>query len=79
MLACGWIVAWIVLFGFAYIGRGWLAWVGALAVLFLAWYLCGIDTPMLFTPLLLTSILLAVVTGFPPLRRALFARALLPP
>lgn len=78
MLACGWIVAWIVLFGFAYIGRGWLAWVGALAVLFLTWYLGGIDTPMLFTPLLLASILLAAVTGFPPLRCALFARSLLP-
>jgi acyl-CoA dehydrogenase len=78
MLACGWIVALIVLFGFAYAGRGWLAWVGALAVLFLTWYACGIDTPMLFTPLLLGSILLAFVTGFAPLRRALFAHSLLP-
>ena len=78
MLACGWIIALIVLFGLAYVGRGWLAWVAALAVLFLTWYLHGIDTPMLFTPLLLASILVAVVTGFAPLRRALFARSLLP-
>jgi acyl-CoA dehydrogenase len=78
MLACGLIVALIVLFGFAYVGRGWLAWVSALAVLFLTWYLLGIDTPMLFTPLLLASLLVAVVTGFAPLRRALFARSLLP-
>ncbi len=78
MLACGWVIALIVLLGLAYVGRGWLAWVGALSVLFLTWYLCGIDTPMLFTPLLLASMLLAVVTGFAPLRRALFARALLP-
>jgi acyl-CoA dehydrogenase len=78
MLVCGWIVALLVLFGFAYVGRGWLAWVGALAVLFLTWYLTGIDTPILFTPLLLGAILLAIVTGFAPLRRLLFARALLP-
>ena len=78
MLACGCVIALIALLGLAYVGRGWLAWVGALAVLFLTWYLCGIDTPMLFTPLLLASLLLAVVTGFAPLRRLLFARSLLP-
>ena len=78
MLACGCVIALIALLGLAYVGRGWLAWVGALVVLFLTWYLCGIDTPMLFTPLLLASLLLAVVTGFAPLRRLLFARSLLP-
>ncbi|GAB2588194.1 acyl-CoA dehydrogenase [Dyella jejuensis] len=78
MLACGWIVALIVLFGLAYAGRGWLAWVSALAVLFLTWYLSGIDSPQLFTPLLLACVLLAAVTGIVPLRRALFARSLLP-
>ena len=78
MLALGIIVALIVFFGLAYIGRGWLAWVGALAVLFATWAIRGIDTPLLFTTLLLASVLLALVTGIVPLRKVLFARALLP-
>jgi len=78
MLLIGWIVALAVFFGFAFVGRGWLAWVLALAVLFLTWLLRGVDSPALFYALLIAAALVALVTGFPPLRRALFARSLLP-
>jgi acyl-CoA dehydrogenase len=78
MLLIGWIVALIVFFGFAFAGRGWLAWVSALAVLFLTWIARGVDSPLLLYGLLFVAALVALVTGWPPLRRALFARALLP-
>ncbi|WP_426270811.1 acyl-CoA dehydrogenase [Dyella kyungheensis] len=78
MLLLGWIVALVVFFGFAFAGRGWLAWVLALAVLFLTWMVRGVDSPLLLYGLLIATALVALVTGWPPLRRALFARTLLP-
>ncbi|WP_019465248.1 acyl-CoA dehydrogenase [Dyella japonica] len=78
MLLTGWIVALTVFLGFAFAGRGWLAWVLGLAVLFLTWMTCGVDSPLLLYGLLFASALVALATGFVPLRRALFARSLLP-
>ena len=78
MLLLGWIVALVVFFGFAFAGRGWLAWVLALAVLFLTWMVRGVDSPLLLYGLLIATALVALVTGWPPLRRARFARTLLP-
>jgi acyl-CoA dehydrogenase len=78
MAALGCIIALIVLLGFAYVGRGWLAWVAAVVVLLLTWVVCGIDSPNLFTLCLLCGIFAAIVTGIAPLRRLLLARALLP-
>lgn len=78
MLLIGWIVALAVFLGFAFAGRGWLAWVLALAVLFLTWIVRGVDSPLLLYGLLFAAALVALVTGFAPLRRALFARSLLP-
>ncbi len=78
MLACGWVIALIVLLGLAYVGRGWLAWVGALSVLFLTWYLCGIDTRCCSRRCCWHPCFLQWSRVFAPLRRALFARALLP-
>ncbi|MGC1548578.1 MAG: acyl-CoA dehydrogenase [Rhodanobacter sp.] len=78
MLLSGCVIALIVLFGLAYVGRGWLAWVAALAVLFLTWLVRGVESPTLFASLLLIAAVIAIITGFAPLRRALFARALLP-
>jgi len=78
MLLIGWIVALAVFFGFAFVGRGWLAWVLALAVLFLTWIVRGVQSPLLLYGLLFAAALVALVTGFAPLRRALFARRLLP-
>lgn len=78
MLLIGWIVALAVFLGFAFVGRGWLAWVLALAVLFLTWIVRGVQSPLLLYGLLFAAALVALVTGFAPLRRALFARRLLP-
>jgi len=78
MLLIGWIAALVVFLGFAFVGRGWLAWVLALGVLFLTWIVRGVDSPLLLYGLLSATALVALVTGLPPLRRALFARALLP-
>lgn len=78
LIATGIILAIAVLFGFAIGGRGWQAWVAALVVLFVTWASAGIDSPVPFTLLLLLAIVLAVVTGVPPLRRMLFAKRLMP-
>ena len=78
MLLPGIIVAVVVLFALAFAGRGWLAWVVALAVLFASVWLRGIHAPWLFYPLLVIAAVLAVATGFAPLRRALLADRLMP-
>lgn len=74
----GCLVALIMLLGFAYAGRGWLAWVVAVLELLIAWVAHGIDSPRLFAGVMLAAVVLALLTGWAPLRRALFARALLP-
>ena len=78
MVFIGWIVALAVFLGFAFAGRGWLAWVLALAVLFATWIVRGVQSPLLLYGLLAVWALVSPVTGFAPLRRLLFARALLP-
>lgn len=78
MLLTGWIVALLVFLGLAFAGRGWLAWVLGVAVLLVTWVVRGVDSPLLLYAVLLAAALVALVTGFRPLRRALFARPLLP-
>lgn len=78
MLIAGLLVALLLLWGFAFAGRGWLAWVAAAVALFATWIVRGVASPLLLYGLLFATALVALVTGFPPLRRALFARALLP-
>jgi acyl-CoA dehydrogenase len=78
MLFAGIVIALLVLLGFAFVGRGWLAWVGAAAILFATWAACGIGTPGVFWALLAIAAVLALASGWPPLRRALFAGALMP-
>ncbi|WP_243049923.1 acyl-CoA dehydrogenase [Dyella sp. RRB7] len=78
MLLIGLLVALIVLLGFAFMGRGWLAWVSAVAVLFATGAVLGVTSPYLIYGLLCLLGLVALATGWAPLRRALFARALLP-
>ncbi|MBB6184399.1 acyl-CoA dehydrogenase [Oleiagrimonas soli] len=78
MLLAGILIALIVLFAFAIGGRGWQAWTAALTVLFLTWLVHGVASPVLFGFLLLLTVALALVTGFAPLRRALFAKSLMP-
>jgi len=78
MLITGLLVALMLLLGFAFVGRGWLAWVAAATALFITWVIRGVDSPLLLYGLLFATALLALATGFPPLRRALLTSALLP-
>lgn len=78
MLWAALVVAMLVLLGFAMYCRGWLAWTGALAVLFAAWWLQGVETQVLFVSLLVLAVLLALFTGFAPLRRRVLADRLMP-
>ncbi len=72
------IVAVVVALALAFAGRGWLAWVAGLTVLFAGWATTGPAAPIPFGILLGVAVVLAVVSGFPPLRRCLFARSLMP-
>ncbi|NII11965.1 acyl-CoA dehydrogenase [Oleiagrimonas sp. C23AA] len=76
LLIC--LIALIVLLGLAFIGRGWLAWVSASAILLAGTWLTGIEWPAAFTLCLAAWSVLALITGWRPLRRALFAQALMP-
>ena len=78
MLIIGLLVALLLLLGFAFAGRGWMAWVTAAAALLLAWAVRGVASLLLLYGLLFATALVALATGFPPLRRLLFAHALLP-
>jgi len=78
LIIIGLLVALLLLLGFAFAGRGWMAWVTAAAALLLAWAVRGVASPLLLYGLLFATALVALATGFPPLRRLLFAHALLP-
>lgn len=78
MWIAGIIIAIAVALALTFSGRGWLAWVVGLAILFATWvgYVRGTPDPLL--TLLAIAVALALVTGWPPLRRLLFAAALMP-
>ncbi|WP_114240667.1 acyl-CoA dehydrogenase [Dyella sp. C9] len=78
MLWFGCLLALFALLALAFIGRGWLAWVTAAAVLLVALAVDGAASPHLIYGLLFVVALVALVTGSPTIRRTLFARALLP-
>ncbi|HET7300266.1 MAG TPA: acyl-CoA dehydrogenase [Oleiagrimonas sp.] len=78
MWIAGIIVALAVAIALTFIGRGWLAWVVALAVLFAAGAAAGAAGSPAFIVLLVVAASLALITGWPPLRRWLFAGALMP-
>ncbi|HET8900033.1 MAG TPA: acyl-CoA dehydrogenase [Rhodanobacteraceae bacterium] len=62
----------------AFAGRGWLAWVAGVAVLLGGGALSGAANAGWFVASLVVAVALAVLTGWPPLRRALLSRHLLP-
>ena len=78
MLLLGIVVAIVVFVALAFSGRGWLAWVASLAVLLATWWIRGVGSPVLFALCVAVVALAALVTGFAPLRRRLFAAPLLP-
>ncbi|WP_199100817.1 acyl-CoA dehydrogenase [Dyella sp. ASV21] len=78
MLVLGLLVAVVALLGFAFAGRGWLAWVSATAVIGGTLAITGIVSERYIYGLLFVAALVALVTGLAPLRRVLFARAWAP-
>ncbi|MDA3914009.1 acyl-CoA dehydrogenase [Oleiagrimonas sp.] len=78
LIVVGIILAIAALFALAIGGRGWQAWCAAVAILFATWIALGVGSPITFSILLILAVALAVVTGFAPLRRLLFARAMMP-
>ncbi|MBX3697336.1 MAG: acyl-CoA dehydrogenase [Dokdonella sp.] len=62
----------------AFRGFGFLAWTGAAAILLLGWRVQGVASPSLFMAVTTGLILLALVFGLPPLRRALISRFVMP-
>jgi acyl-CoA dehydrogenase len=74
----GWILAVVALLGLAFIGRGWLAWVVAVAIVLAAWAITGVGSQTVFVAVVAVFAILALVTGFPPIRRTLFAGPLMP-
>ena len=72
------IIAVLAALALAFLGRGWLAWVIGLGVLFIAWLIDAGSVTTPFALMLVLAALVALVTGFAPLRRALFSHALMP-
>jgi acyl-CoA dehydrogenase len=61
-----------------YAGRGYWAWVLAIAMLLGFWYLRGIGSPVTFVLLSAAALTVALVFGVPLIRRHLMSRRLLP-
>ena len=72
------IVAVAVLLALAFRGLGFLAWVAAGAVCLAGWRLAGIAHPLLFGLCAVIGIIVAILTGIPPLRRHLISRFVMP-
>ncbi|HET7359850.1 MAG TPA: acyl-CoA dehydrogenase [Rhodanobacteraceae bacterium] len=78
MVITGIVLAVLALLALAFIGRGWLAWVVALGILLATWAAAGIVAVAAFKLLAILWAVAALVGGWPPLRRALLAGALMP-
>ncbi|HET7268248.1 MAG TPA: acyl-CoA dehydrogenase [Oleiagrimonas sp.] len=78
MWIAGIIIAIAAALALAFVGRGWLAWVVGLAIVFAAWAANAGGFPPLWISLLVIAAVLALITGWPPLRRLLFASWLMP-
>jgi acyl-CoA dehydrogenase len=69
------LLALVVFFSLAFVGRGFLAWLAMGAVWLSGWWLLGVQSPSLFRIDLGLFLALAVLFGLAPLRRMLIARA----
>ncbi|MDN5924118.1 MAG: acyl-CoA dehydrogenase, partial [Xanthomonadales bacterium] len=79
MLIVACVVAVIVALGLAFRTRCWLGWVAAAAIVLLGYALDAMAVGPLWITLTILLALLALVTGWPPLRRVLISRYLLAP
>ncbi|MFQ6023959.1 MAG: acyl-CoA dehydrogenase [Acidiferrobacterales bacterium] len=71
------VIALIVAIGLLYVGRGYWAWVVAIAMLLAAWAISGIDTPLIFTVVTVVAAAVALAFGLPVLRRRLISTHLM--
>lgn len=72
------VLALIVFLLLAFRGLGFLAWVAATGVWLLGWRLLGVAQPWAFVAVVVVLAGLALVTGWPPLRRRLLSRWIMP-
>ena len=70
------LVAIALLSALLFLGYGFFAWTGAAAVWLLGWRILGVSSPLLFEACVIVLIALALIFGFPPLRRVLVSRFL---
>ncbi|HZX90596.1 MAG TPA: acyl-CoA dehydrogenase, partial [Rudaea sp.] len=68
------VVAIALLSALLFLGYGFFAWTGAAAVWLLGWRILGVSSPLLFEACVIVLIALALIFGFPPLRRLLVSR-----
>ncbi|HSE13615.1 MAG TPA: acyl-CoA dehydrogenase, partial [Rudaea sp.] len=68
------LVAIALLSALLFLGYGFYAWTGAAAVWLIGWRILGVSSPLLFETCAVVLIALALVFGFPPLRRLLVSR-----
>jgi len=68
------LVAIALLSALLFLGYGFFAWTGAAAVWLLGWRMLGVHSPLLFEACVIVLIALALIFGFPPLRRLLVSR-----
>lgn len=74
-----WAAALVLALALAFRGRGWLAWMAPAALLFAGWAASGIASRGVFLAVSLPVAALALVGGWPPLRRVLVSRYLMRP
>ncbi len=77
MVVIGIVAALVALLALAFVGRGWLAWVLAVGILMLTWLVLAAPPGFGFFLCLVIYAAAVLVTGLPPLRRALLASSLM--
>ncbi|HEX7341903.1 MAG TPA: acyl-CoA dehydrogenase [Rhodanobacteraceae bacterium] len=78
MWIAGIVIAIVVALALCFIGRGWLAWVVGLAIVFAGTAASAGGFTSTWITLIVIAAVVALITGWPPLRRGLFSRALMP-
>ncbi|MEP6512146.1 MAG: acyl-CoA dehydrogenase family protein, partial [Dokdonella sp.] len=72
------VIALLVFLALAFRGLGFLGWIAAAGVWLLGWRVTGIAHPSLFMACAIALTVLAIVSGFAPLRRQLVSRFVMP-
>jgi acyl-CoA dehydrogenase len=68
------VLALIALLALVFVGRGFLAWMVAVAVFLIGWRITGVTSPVLFNGTVVVAIAVALLFGVPVLRRLVISR-----